>query len=117
MSSRNKSGRSGGPAGDCPLDLSVSHKGKGKESEGGGGGGMEGPLKKLAKWSPSSLEPMVGGRDRDRKNSWNGNSSAHSPDIKALEKMSEMSRGGGGQSEGKLASSAGGRGTYPFSFF
>lgn len=69
-----------GPAGDSPLDLSVSHK---KSSD------DEGPVKKLPKWSPPMEQPLVlnHSHPRDRKNSWNG---TQSPDIKALEKMSEM---------------------------
>jgi hypothetical protein len=92
-----------GSGGDCPLDLSVSHHKKPKEDEG--------PVKKLPKWSPS-LEPVnhhhhSNSSGRERKNSWNNNGTAsHSPDIKALEKMSEMTRVGG-QSDGKMTSPAG----------
>ncbi|XP_021962770.1 protein tiptop isoform X3 [Folsomia candida] len=105
-----------GGMGDSPLDLSVSHKKPTKEDDG--------PLKKLPKWSPSSINdstptstPLIANhhhhhQNRERKNSWNGN---HSPDIKALEKMSEMSRGGGGGGAqdgvgGKLTSPSSGRG-------
>ncbi len=113
------------PAGDSPLDLSFSHKKPTKEDDG--------PCKKLPKWSssldPSSITPLLANhhqiphhnnlnsqqqqlhhssqRERDRKNSWNGNH--NSPDIKALEKMSEMSRGGqdGAGGNNKLSSPSG----------
>lgn len=80
---KQSSGHGGRVAGDSPLDLSVSHKKSPKEDD-------NGPLRKLPKWSPS-LDHQPMGRS-ERKSSWNG--TTHSPDIKALEKMSEMSPGG-----------------------
>jgi len=73
---------------DGPLDLSVSHK-KSKDVD-------DGPVKKLPKWSIES------NASSGSKSSWNGTSPGP-PDMssKALEKMSEMTRG---QSDAKLAS-------------